>query len=133
MRDTLDFCQAEAHWLIDTTEALCGIESPTTDKVAVDRCATELEQRLRALGGAVERLPQLAAGDHLRAEFGSGAEQVLVLGHFDTVWPIGQIARMPVERRNGRLHGPGVYDMKAGLALGMLAVRAWLRTRPLPD
>jgi glutamate carboxypeptidase len=51
---------------------------------------------------------------------------VLLLGHFDTVWPAGQIARMPCEHRDGRLHGPGVLDMKAGLALGTLATRAML-------
>lgn len=130
MRETLAFCEAHADWLVETTSALCAIESPTTDKAAVDRCATELERHLRRLGGVVSRLPQQSAGDHLRAEFGSGADQVLVLGHFDTVWPVGQIARMPLERRDGRLHGPGVYDMKAGIALGLLAVRAWLDTSP---
>ena len=64
------------------------------------------------------------AGDHLRASFGTGARQVLVLGHFDTVWPIGQLATMPLNRENGRLHGPGVFDMKAGIGLAMLATRA---------
>lgn len=130
MRDTLAFCQAQADWLLETTVALSAIESPTTDKAAVDRCATEIERRLRELGGSVSRLEQATAGDHLRAEFGSGPEQVLVLGHFDTVWPLGQLARMPLERRDGRLHGPGVYDMKAGIALGMLAVRAWRESAP---
>src|SRR5207248_11449024 len=49
-------------------------------------------------------------------------------GHFDTVWPVGQLDRMPVEIRDGRLHGPGVFDMKTGIALGMLATRALLET-----
>ena len=126
MRHVLDYCRARQDWLLDTTTALARIESPTTDKAAVDACGRELARRLEALGGRVTRLPRDAAGDHLLAEFGCGREQVLILGHFDTVWPVGQLERMPILVDGGRLHGPGVYDMKAGLAIGMLAVQAAL-------
>ena len=74
----------------------------------------------------VDPLPREDRGNHLRAEFGGGESQVLVLGHFDTVWPVGQLDRMPLTRKNGRLYGPGVFDMKAGIAIGMLAARALL-------
>ena len=70
------------------------------------------------------------AGDHLRAEFGSGESQVLLLGHFDTVWPVGQLERMPVRLEDGRLYGPGTFDMKAGIALGV-ARRPRDRWRPV--
>ena len=124
MRHVLDYCRARRDWLLDTTTALARIESPTTDKAAVDACGQELARRLETLGGRVTRLPRETAGDHLLAEFGCGREQILILGHFDTVWPVGQLARMPLRLEDGRLHGPGVYDMKAGLAIGMLAVQA---------
>jgi glutamate carboxypeptidase len=124
MRDLLRFCDAERSWAVDLARALATLESPSHDKAAVDRCGQELGRRLAAIGARVERLPRETAGDHLRAEFGSGPRQVLVLGHFDTVWEVGQINRMPVEVRGDRLYGPGVYDMKAGLAIGMLAMRA---------
>jgi glutamate carboxypeptidase len=52
----------------------------------------------------------------------------MLLGHFDTVWPIGQLERMPLRRHDGRLYGPGIFDMKAGIAIAMLAVRALLET-----
>jgi glutamate carboxypeptidase len=55
--------------------------------------------------------------------------QVLILCHFDTVWPVGQLRRMPVRREDGRLFGPGTFDMKAGIAIGMLALRALAETR----
>ncbi len=57
-------------------------------------------------------------------EFPGEGPRILLLGHFDTVWPVGQLARMPLVERDGRLFGPGVFDMKAGIAIGMLALRA---------
>jgi len=135
-----DFCRHERDWVIDTAEALVRLESPTTDKAAVDRCGRELAARLEAIGGRVTRLPRVDRGDHLLAEFpstslragGCGGTQILLLGHFDTVWAVGQLQKMPLVRSNGRLRGPGVFDMKAGIAVGMLAVRALLETGASP-
>src|SRR5258706_2501027 len=121
-----DFCRGEQPWLLETIEALVGLESPTTEKAAVDRCGADLAARLERIGGRVARLPRTDRGDHLLAEFGCGTSQILLLGHFATVWPVGQLERMPLTRSNGRLHGPGVFDMKAGIAIGMLATRALL-------
>jgi glutamate carboxypeptidase len=123
-----DFCRAERDWLLDTTETLVALESPTTDKAAVDRCGAELASRLERIGGRVTRLSRPERGDHLLAEAGCGRSQILLLGHFDTVWPVGQLERMPLVRSGGRLHGPGVFDMKAGIAIAMLATRALLET-----
>jgi glutamate carboxypeptidase len=137
------FCLAEQAWQIDTIDALTRLESPSDDKAAVDRCGTELARRLADIGGRVSVIRNETAGDHLRAEFvpggangsvgnansasisdASAVDQVLLLGHFDTVWPIGTLDRMPLVRQDGRLHGPGTFDMKAGIALGMLAARS---------
>lgn len=122
------FCRAERDWLLDTIETLVALESPTTDKGAVDKCGAELSRRIEAIGGRVTRLPRTERGDHLLAEFGCGMSQVLLLGHFDTVWSVGQLDRMPIVRSDGRLHGPGVFDMKAGIAVAMLATRALYET-----
>ncbi|MBW8866094.1 MAG: M20 family metallopeptidase [Acidobacteria bacterium] len=128
MIDLQNFCRAEQAWLIDTVETLVRLESPTTDKAAVDRCGAELASRLGAIGGRVTKLPRAERGDHLLAEFGCGASQILLLGHFDTVWPVGQLERMRLQTENGKLHGPGIFDMKAGIAIAMLAARAVLET-----
>jgi glutamate carboxypeptidase len=125
-----DFCRANRDWLLETTETLVRLESPTTDKAAVDRCGSVLASQLEAIGGRVTRLSRPDRGDHLLAEFGCGASQILLLGHFDTVWPVGQLDRMPLTRSGGRLHGPGVFDMKAGIAIAMLATRALLEVAP---
>jgi len=128
----LDYCRTHHDWLIELIHALVRIESPTDDKAAVDRCGALLAERLRQMGAAVTTVPQTTAGDHLVARFGTSGRQVLIVGHFDTVWPIGQLAKMPIREEEGRLHGPGTLDMKAGIALGMLATRALFELAP-PD
>ena len=133
VRQFASFCQQHESWLLETIEALVAIESPTDDKAAVDRCGVELAARLRDLGGRVQLLRTSSAGDHLRAEFGKGHRQILLLGHFDTVWPVGQLARMPLTRDGDQLKGPGVFDMKAGIALGMLATRTLFAVAPPAD
>jgi len=124
MQQLLAFCESQRDWLLETIEGLARAESPSTDKAAVDRCGRELGGRLRAAGLRVTPVPCPTAGDHLVAEAGDGPRQVLLLAHFDTVWPVGQLERMPLRRDGGRLYGPGVFDMKGGLAMAMLAVRA---------
>lgn len=124
----LDYAFANQDWLLEFIEALVAIESPSDDRDAVNHCGRELTARLEAMGGTVTPIPSSTAGDHLRAGFGRGRRQVLLLGHFDTVWPVGQLARMPLTRDGGRLFGPGVFDMKAGIALAALATRAVLDT-----
>jgi glutamate carboxypeptidase len=119
--DLLSWCAAEERWLRDTIEALVRLESPSTNPDALARCAAELARRIQAIGGMVERLP----GGHVRAAVqGDGRRPVMLLGHFDTVWEIGTLARMPLVERDGRLHGPGVFDMKSGIGVALLALRA---------
>lgn len=132
LKRILEFCVAERSWLVDTTSALAGLESPTPDKTAVDRCGAELITRLTAIGVDVEPIRQRVAGDHIRATIGAGPSQLLMLGHFDTVWPVGQVEKMPIVTESGRLRGPGVYDMKAGIAIAMLAIRALKSQDSLP-
>ncbi|MBA3271294.1 MAG: M20 family metallopeptidase [Acidobacteria bacterium] len=118
------YCRSQEDWLIGTIEALVTLESPTDVKDAVDTCGAELARRLAEIGGKVTTVTTSSAGNHLRAEFGSGSRQILLLGHFDTVWPVGQLQHMPLQRDGDKLMGPGVLDMKAGIGLAMLATRA---------
>jgi glutamate carboxypeptidase len=129
MRDLLSYCQAEQPWVRELLESLILLESPSDDKAAADRCGDEIARRLGALGASVERFPQALRGGHVRAAFGGASRpRILILGHFDTVWPVGTIARMPLREHDGRLYGPGVFDMKAGMCVAMLAVRALRET-----
>lgn len=107
-------------------EALVVRESPSRDKPALDALSGFLAARFGALGLDVERLANAAGGDHLRVRLGGaeGHPPALVLGHFDTVWPLGTLERMPFRLADGRAFGPGAYDMKASLVLAEFAVRA---------
>src|SRR4029079_15046758 len=98
---------AESHrdWALAVIEDLVRLESPSTDKAALNRVGAEIARLFVELGARAATLPQERAGDHLRIEIGRGEEQVLVIGHFDTVWSIGQIDTMPVRREDGRLYG----------------------------
>ncbi len=106
-------------------------ESPSHDKEAVDRCGTALSRELAALGATVTRISGGLRGDHVRADVDGSGGRMLLLGHFDTVWPLGHLARMPLREENGRLYGPGTFDMKAGIAVALLAVRAFHEHRSL--
>ncbi len=95
---------------------------PETQGPVFDRLAAALEDaglRTRRLSGRTSGGQLFAAPPRPRRP---GTQ--LVIGHVDTVWPVGTLAGMPVELKDGRLHGPGVYDMKAGLVQGIYAVRA---------
>ena len=122
--ELIDYCTAQQERLRGDIETLVRLESPSTDKAAADRCGAALAELLHGAGGQVTTVRQDGRGDHVRAEFAGGPTRVLILGHFDTVWDVGTIRRMPVRQEGGRLFGPGIYDMKASLAVAALAVRA---------
>ena len=123
--ELLNWRQARQDWLRETIECLVAIESPSTDKPAVDRCGAELSRRLESIGAAVDRLPREARGDHIRADFaGTGPRRPPARTFRHRLAGRSARARMPLREDAGRLHGPGVFDMKAGIAVSMLALRA---------
>jgi glutamate carboxypeptidase len=108
---------------------LVEIESPSADKGAVDRCMRLAAAHCGEVGGKIRWHRQRAYGDVLEARFpGKGGADgfperpLLLLGHLDTVWPVGTLAKMPFKTRSGRVLGPGVLDMKAGVAMALSAL-----------
>ncbi len=103
-------------------------ESPSAEKAAVDRMGRMVAGEWRRRGAKVRILRQTRAGNHVRAEFflgkGRPQGQILVLGHLDTVYPLGTLAKMPFRVARGSAWGPGTFDMKAGLVLALFAVDA---------
>jgi glutamate carboxypeptidase len=107
---------------------LVRAESPSLDKAAVDRFGAIVAAECKRRGARVTMLRQRRAGDHVRAEWyrpgKRGAGQVLVLGHLDTVYALGTLSRMPFRISRGRAYGPGAFDMKGGLVIGLFAMDA---------
>jgi len=125
--------------MLEPLEALVSIESPSEDKVAVDRASRVVAGWFEGLGGKIRWHRQKQFGDLLEVRFGSMArgsnagaggrrKPILLLGHLDTVWPMGTLAKMPFRVAKGKAFGPGVYDMKAGVVMALHAV-AMLRER----
>src|SRR5690606_19857306 len=106
MNPLLEHCTAHAAAIRSDVERLVRLESPSRDKTAVDRCGAAVVDLLRDAGASITMYPQADRGDHVRAEFDGGPSRVLILGHFDTVWDIGTLDRMPLREEEGRLHGP---------------------------
>jgi glutamate carboxypeptidase len=110
-------------------------ESPSHNKAAVDRFGRLVASEWRRRGARVGCLPQKNRGDHIRAEIFLGAGrpkgQILVLGHLDTVYPIGTLRSMPFRATRLQAAGPGIFDMKAGIALALFAVDALQKVTPV--
>src|SRR5262249_24364172 len=104
--------------MLELLRELVEIESPTYSP-GVRAIAERIGRELEALGASVSALD----GDHLRAELGGAGEQLLVVGHSDTVWPVGTLASMPFRVDGDHAYGPGVYDMKACLVVLVEAIR----------
>ena len=121
--------------LLDLIRQLVAAESPSDDKSAVDACVALVASRARALGGRVKLHRQRAFGNVLEAHFGPRStnprNRILLLGHLDTVWPLGTLKTMPCVLSAGRLHGPGTLDMKTGVAMALTALEMLAETRSL--
>ncbi len=106
---------------------LVEVESPSDDKDAVDRAGAVVAPWAALLGGKVKRHTQKRFGDVLELRFGpvkSKRGRVLLLGHLDTVWPHSTLAKMPWREAEGKIYGPGVLDMKAGVVMAVEALAA---------
>jgi glutamate carboxypeptidase len=127
MRALLAGARRKEAALLALTRRLVLAESPSDDKGAVDACVALAATRAKELGGRVKLHRQSEFGDVLEARFGpesrgGSKERVLLLGHLDTVWPMGTLKAMPCRLSEGRLRGPGTLDMKAGVAMALTAL-----------
>jgi glutamate carboxypeptidase len=113
--------------IVALLERLVAAESPSTDPTAQQAPSSILAEELGALDYVVRRVRGFGTGDHLFARPRSrehGAPFQLVIGHMDTVWPVGTLEKMPLRREGDLLFGPGTQDMKAGLVQLVFALRA---------
>ena len=118
----LDQCREEMLFLWET---LVRMESPSADPEAIDRLASHLDTYCRALGMETEKFRPEGAGTCLAAATPARAlPPILLLGHMDTVHPVGSFPGGPFTRRDGCVYGPGVHDCKGGLVMALYVIRA---------
>ena len=123
--------------MVANIRELVEIESPSDNKAAVDQLGDVVAVKLAALGGSVRFHQARDFGNHLQVDFAGRVpgKPVLLLGHYDTVYPLGTLASMPCRVEDGKLTGPGVLDMKSGVALILHAIAAlqdWYGALPRP-
>jgi glutamate carboxypeptidase len=125
----LRYFEERKQQITETIRQVVEVESPSDNKPAVDRLGSLLAGRFEALGGHAKFHRTQNFGDHLQVDFPgkSSGKPVLLLGHLDTVYPLGTLATMPCRITGQKLFGPGSFDMKAGIAIILHAIEA-LRT-----
>ena len=118
----LEWCRSRAGAMETLLRELVEVESPSTEPDAVATLARRVAAELEALGLSTELLPSRGTGPVLRAS--RGERGVMLLGHLDTVWSLGTVGRRPVRVEDGRMYGPGAYDMKGGIVVIVWALKA---------
>jgi glutamate carboxypeptidase len=135
--DRLRYFEGKREEMVRTIRQLVDIESPSDNKPAADRISAFLAGMFEAVGGRARIHATRDFGDHLQIDFPGrdGTKPVLLLGHFDTVYPLRTLEAMPCKIADDHLHGPGVLDMKSGIALMLHAIEAlkgWHGALPRP-
>ncbi len=134
MDSILSYAEDQQAGIISLLRQLVECESPSDDPAAVGRLV-ELVSDTVAPMARVKRHPGGRFGPHLICEMALPGRKktgrILALGHSDTVWPLGTLRTMPFRQAGDRLFGPGVLDMKSGIAFFIFAVRA-LREFEIP-
>src|ERR1700751_3554333 len=114
--------------MLETLRELTVLESPSLEKKPTHRCCELLAEKWLRHGTIAQILRQKHRGDHLRVVWkpseGRVKSQLLVLGHYDTVYPTGTLAKMPFRISAGKAYGPGTFDMKAGIVQALFALEA---------
>ena len=121
--------------MVDLLKDLAAIESPTTDKAAVDRMSERVAEELDRLGGDLKVHPRTAVGDIVEARWNADrpGRPLLFVCHMDTVHPIGAIAQNPIRAEDGKLRGPGTYDMKSSIVTVIAALHGLREMGIFPD
>ena len=120
--------------MLETLRRFVEAESPSLEKAAADRCCGLIAEEWSKIGVRVEHIAQKLRGDHLRITHwpknSHAAGRLLVLGHYDTVYPTGTLSKMPFRMKSGRVYGAGIFDMKAGIVQALFALQAIQQVNP---
>lgn len=128
MSDLLNHYTTRQESILKSIRNLVERETRSREESRLNEIANFVAGQLREIGGQVELIPHSGYGTHLIARFNfdhdNADQRVLVVGHLDTVWPVGTLERLPFRiTPEGRAHGPGIFDMKSGIVLAIESLR----------
>jgi len=132
----LEYMRAQQKSMLRVLKEMVMLESPTTDKKAVDACLDYYLSHMAKVGADILRFPQREIGDLCLVGYPGlsnlAVKPILILGHTDTVWPVARLKDMPWRPVGSKVFGPGVLDMKSGLVMALFALKALrgLKLRP---
>ena len=129
----LDYLRHHQDDMVEHLKQLIELESPTSDKGAVDKLGKFLASELEMLGSDVDIVQKNEVGDLVRGRWNKGDGGVLILSHMDTVWDVGTVAGRPTRIDNDRIYGVGSMDMKGGIVIALWALRALRELDLFPD
>src|SRR2546425_1108693 len=132
-REFLSALKPRVPEMLAVLQQFVNAESPSLEKAAADHCCGIIAEEWWRRDARVERMEQKHRGDHLRAIYAPDKSQpvgqLTVLGHYDTVYSTGALAKMPFRISGGKAYGPGTFDMKAGIVQALFALQALQQTK----
>jgi glutamate carboxypeptidase len=125
MKKIIGIIEKNKQQMLDHLKTIVEFESPSHDKDRLDQLAYWIADTFKTLiSGQSEIIEVEQYGNQVRCEWGEGEEQILIMAHFDTVWPVGTLKDKPFRIEGDCAYGPGVFDMKGGLIQGLFALKA---------
>lgn len=118
--------------MIALLKELVEIGSPTHERTVVNRLGAIVARETKKLGAEIEIVSKSDVGDQIIARWGQGPGAILLIGHLDTVYPLGILASMPFKEKDDKIFGPGVLDMKSGLVITLTAIAALQEADQMP-
>lgn len=132
-----NFLQPALPQMVDTLRRFVIAESPSMEKAYADRCCEIIAKEWSSHGLEVHRIPHKNRGDHLHITCTPNSSrpkgQLLVLGHYDTVYASGTLKKMPFRLTAGKAYGPGTFDMKAGIVQALFGYHALQKLNHVPN
>src|SRR5947209_10806367 len=132
-KEILCFLKPRLPQMLATLRRFVTAESPSLEKSAADRCCGVIGKEWSRHAARVERISQKYRGDIVRITCAPAKSrpsgQLLVLGHYDTVYSTGTLAKMTFRVEGGKAYGPGTFDMKAGIVQALFALQALQQTK----
>ena len=125
MEDVVKYLQSKNDEMLDMLKTMVEMETPSDNKQLVDYFGKKTEEIVNSfINAKVTSIDNKEYGNQVKIEVGEGEEQILLLGHMDTVWPEGTLEKMPFKIDGDKAYGPGTFDMKGGIVQGVFALHA---------